>query len=153
MSTSQYARDIDSETPLDRWISFAVKVLRDGGIETYESCQGGTGHSYPEPAIRFHGQVAEGFRAITLAANFGLPWDRVGRFWTNEDGVPVGPYWEMTFRPAKLMQRQVEAENDGMLGHIDDDPTPDDHRSTEALPPHDCSVCRKADCREVHPCE
>jgi len=41
--------------PLDRFISYAVKVLRDGGIETYESCQARKGHSYNEPGVMFHG--------------------------------------------------------------------------------------------------
>ncbi len=34
--------------PVDCWIGYAVKVLRDAGIETYESCQGGRGHCFPE---------------------------------------------------------------------------------------------------------
>jgi hypothetical protein len=43
------------EPPLDTAIERAVRILREGGIETFESCQGGKGHSYAEPAIRFHG--------------------------------------------------------------------------------------------------
>jgi hypothetical protein len=49
-----YCREIDRDCPLDRWISYAVKVLRDNAIETYESCQGGPGHSFAEPTPQVH---------------------------------------------------------------------------------------------------
>ena len=42
------------EPPLDPEIEDIVKILREHGVETYESCQGGPGHSYPRPAVRFH---------------------------------------------------------------------------------------------------
>jgi hypothetical protein len=105
-----YAREVDRECPLDRWISYAVKVLRDGGIETYESCEGGKGHSYREPTVRFHGKKADGFRALAITQTFGLPVKALRRFWSLEDGEPTGPYWELTFweRPLKRLQREVE---------------------------------------------
>ena len=105
-----YCRQTDSETPLDRWVSYAVKVLRDGGIETYESCQGGPGHSYHEPAVRFYGKPCEGFRALGIAQTFGLPVKALRRFWSIQDGEPVGPNWELTFwdRPLRRLQREVE---------------------------------------------
>jgi hypothetical protein len=31
VNLSEYARAVDPDVPLDRWISFAVKVLRDAG--------------------------------------------------------------------------------------------------------------------------
>lgn len=37
---------------LDPGIAHAVKVLRDSGVETYESCEGGEGHAYPYPCVR-----------------------------------------------------------------------------------------------------
>lgn len=100
---------------LDRWISYAVKVLHDNGIETYESCEGGKGHSYREPAVRFHGKQAEGFRALGIARIYGLPVRALCRFWSLEDGEPNGPYWELTFleRPLKRLQR--EAERTGLI--------------------------------------
>lgn len=106
----KYAHNLDRDCPLDRWISYAVKVLRDGGIETYESCEGGKGHSYPEPAVRFFGTKADGFRALAIAQTFGLPVRALRRFWSVDDGEPTGPYWELTFweRPLKRLQREAE---------------------------------------------
>ncbi len=104
------------ELPLDRWISFAVKVLSEGGVETYESCEGGEGHSFPEPTVRFHGNHVEGFRAYAIAVNYGLPVFSLRRFWSVDDGELDGPHWEMTFYPLerlKKRQREAEAEKSG----------------------------------------
>lgn len=83
---------------LDPGIARYVDVLDAAGIETYESCQGGEGHSYPEPAVRFHGERGQGFRALAVALQHGLPVRAVRRIWTvDEDGHPHGPHWEMSF--------------------------------------------------------
>jgi hypothetical protein len=82
---------------LDPGIRQMVKVLREYGIETFESCQGGEGHSYPEPTVRFHGQQEEGFRAFAAAREHDLPVWAIKRVWTVHNGEPTGPYWEMTF--------------------------------------------------------
>jgi len=87
----------DYEPPLDVGIAKYVKVLRNAGIETYESCQGGRGHSYPEPAVRFHGEHSEGFRALAVALQAQLPVSMLSRFWSIQDGEPVGPSWQLTF--------------------------------------------------------
>lgn len=50
-----------------------VNVLTSAGIETFESCEGGAGHAYPEPTVRFHGHRAEGFRALAVALEYGPP--------------------------------------------------------------------------------
>jgi hypothetical protein len=99
--------------PIDREISFAVKVLQDAGIETYESCEGGEGHAFPEPAIRFHGSHVQGYRAVTVAMECGLPVAELRRFWSVIDGELTGPTWEMTFHPKSRLievQRQAEGE-------------------------------------------
>ena len=57
---------------LDPGIRPYVKLLREAGIETCQSCQGGKGHAYPEPTIEFHGTYADGFRALAIAQTFGL---------------------------------------------------------------------------------
>lgn len=111
-----YHREVDPEVPLDRWIGYAVKVLRDAGVETYESCQGGPGHSFKEPTIRFHGEQGEGFRAVSVALNHGLPVFSVRRAWGVRGGELHGPHWEMTFHPlSKLASRQREAERSGVM--------------------------------------
>lgn len=85
------------DPPLDKGIEREVEILVRGGIETFESCEGGTGHAYPEPTIRFHGKRSEGFKALAIALQSGLKPSKISRIWTVEDGEPVGPYWEMTF--------------------------------------------------------
>lgn len=85
---------------LDPGIAGAVKLLRDAGIETFESCEGGTGHSYREPTVRFNGQRGEGFRALAVAYQHRLPVAALRRTWSIEDNEPVGPYWEITFSSA-----------------------------------------------------
>lgn len=110
-----YCRFIDADCPLDRWISYAVKVLREGGIETYESCGGGSGHAFLEPTVRFYGPLPAGFHAVSIALTFGLPARALRRFWTVSDGEPVGPYWELTFYPKPLRRLQREAERSGRI--------------------------------------
>lgn len=91
----------DYEPPLDPGIAAAVETLRDGGIETFESCQGGEGHAYPEPTVRFHGDRSEGFRALAIALRADLPVFTLRRTWLIEEGEPTGPVWEITFWPEK----------------------------------------------------
>jgi hypothetical protein len=74
-----------------------VEDLRAGGIETFESCEGGPGHCYLEPAVRFHGGQGIGFRALAQAQENGLPVSELRRIWPIIDGVPTGPWWELTF--------------------------------------------------------
>ncbi len=72
-----------------------VGALYAAGIKTYESCEGGAGHSYPESAIRFYGERGEGFRALAVALQHGFPVRAVKRIWTiDRDGHPHGPEWE-----------------------------------------------------------
>lgn len=85
------------DPPLDPGIRAYVEALDGAGIETFESCEGGDGHSYPEPTIRFHGGPGEGFRAMAVAQEKRLPVKAVRRTWTVNDGEPTGPYWEMVF--------------------------------------------------------
>ena len=116
-SPSDYARSVDPYNPLDRWISFAVKVLREAGIATYESCQGGPCHAYPEPTVRFHGTYADGFKAFAAAMTYGLPVSSLRRFWSITNGELTGPYWELTFGPlSALKRRQCAAERAAVLG-------------------------------------
>ena len=85
------------DPPLDPGIEKAVLVLQEAGIETFESCQGGEGHAYPAPAIRFNGARPEGFKALAAALYAGLNVRRINRTWGILDGEPDGPYWEIVF--------------------------------------------------------
>lgn len=86
------------DSPLDAGIRDAVQVLVEGGIETFESCEGGSGHAFPEPTVRFHGDSAEGYRALAVALQGGLGVLDLRRVWPVIDGEPTGPWWELTFR-------------------------------------------------------
>jgi hypothetical protein len=88
---------IDYSPQLDAGINHAVEILNQAGIETYESCEGGPGHAYPEPTICFHGERAEGFRALSVALQNNLSVSGLKRIWRIIDGEPVGPTWELTF--------------------------------------------------------
>lgn len=85
------------DPPLDAGIAAAVAILVAAGVETFESCEGGTGHAFPVPTVRFHGYRAEGFRALAAAVDAGLPVVSLRRVWDVIDGEPTGPHWEMTF--------------------------------------------------------
>lgn len=84
---------------LDPGIERAVKVLQSQGIETFESCQGGVGHAYSEPTVRFHGTPEAGWRAMGICLANGLPVLALRRVWYLLDAnEPTGPDWEIVFR-------------------------------------------------------
>lgn len=87
---------------LDPGIAEAVGVLRDAGVPTYESCEGGDGHSFPEPTVRFGGNYAEGLSALAEAlqhhAEIGLRVYQLRRVWRMDDGELTGPWWDLVFK-------------------------------------------------------
>jgi len=84
---------------LDPGIREYVRILRLEGVDTIESCEGGPWpeHAYPKPTIRFDGDVAEGFRALSEAIGRGLPVDSLDRHWDVINGEPVGPDNRLVF--------------------------------------------------------
>jgi hypothetical protein len=89
------------EPPLDEGIRDMVLTLLANGVETFESCEGGRGHSFPEPTVRFEGSSSEGLRALSVALANGLPVSELRRSWGVIDGVIHGPWWVMTFHPPR----------------------------------------------------
>ena len=85
------------DPPLDEGISHAVIALRGGGVNTFESCEGGLNHAYPEPTVRFHGDISEGYRALDVAMKSGLNVAELRRVWPILEGEMTGPWWELTF--------------------------------------------------------
>jgi len=83
---------------LDPGIARAVSILQNNGVETFESCEGGEGHAFPEPTVRFYGTPAAGPRALAVCMDFGLPVLALRRTWYLENGEPTGPNWEIVFR-------------------------------------------------------
>ncbi|HYM15048.1 MAG TPA: hypothetical protein VEZ14_05775 [Dehalococcoidia bacterium] len=72
-------------------------MLIANGVETFESCEGGNGHAYAEPTVRFEGQHSEGLRALSVAMENGMPVRELRRAWGLIDGAIHGPWWEMVF--------------------------------------------------------
>lgn len=110
----QYVRD--TERPLhepinglDKGIAPFVDILVANGIETFESCEGGKGHSFPEPTVRFHGSAWAGFRAFSVAMEHGLPVLAVRLAYHEQDGQLAGPHWEMVFRRKATLASAGEA--------------------------------------------
>ncbi len=96
------------DPPLDPGIERHVLALREVGIDTFESCEGGgDGHAYLEPTIRFHGCRAEGYKALAAALAGGLPVSELRRVWPVIDGEATGPYWELTFSPREALHTPV----------------------------------------------
>jgi hypothetical protein len=96
----QAAQELRFDPSLDEGIREIVLTLARNHIETFESCEGGTGHAYPEPTVRFEGGSSEGPRAVAVALENGLPVATLRRSWAILDHAIHGPWWEMTFRPA-----------------------------------------------------
>lgn len=92
------SKGLELDMPLDEGIAEAVHILREAGVETIESCEGGEGHAFPEPTIRFAGNPGEGARAYSVAITFGLPVKSIGRVWDVVSGELSGPWWEIVFR-------------------------------------------------------
>lgn len=82
---------------LDPGVAPFVALLREHSVETFESCEGGEGHAFPEPTVRFHGGLAEGWRALSVALQHALPVSELRRTWSLQDSEPTGPCWELTF--------------------------------------------------------
>jgi hypothetical protein len=85
------------DMPLDRGIRRYVHILLDAGIETFESCEGGSGHAFPDPTIKFFGNHWEGFKAMSVAMTHGLPVMGIRLCWDMDNGMPHGPWWEIVF--------------------------------------------------------
>lgn len=83
---------------LDPGIRAYVLALREGGVETFESCEGGKGHPFTEPTVRFFGPVSAGFRAYAVACERDLPVSALRLAYpVDEHKMLTGPWWEMTF--------------------------------------------------------
>ena len=89
---------LEEDSQVDDGIRPIVSALRSESVETFESCEGGPGHAYPEPTVRFYGDQSEGFRALAVAMRHGLTVTALRRTWPVLEGDPTGPWWEMTFK-------------------------------------------------------
>lgn len=111
--------DDDPLWGIDPLIKRYVQILVDGGVETFESCQGGEGHCGDLPWIRFHGQRAAGWHALSVAQNHALPVLELLREWPIIDGEPSGPKWRMVFLhadpgPAQTFEQLCELQKESL---------------------------------------
>ncbi|HKY99121.1 MAG TPA: hypothetical protein VJL35_14790 [Gemmatimonadaceae bacterium] len=97
---------------VDPGIAPVVRVLVEAGVETFESCQGGEGHCFADPTVRFHGERAEGFRALAVVQQLGFRVLALRRCWPILDGEPTGPSWELVFFPGLYVEPE---RRDGVL--------------------------------------
>jgi len=95
--TIQAGQKLEFHPPLDEGIREMVITLCSAGVETYESCEGGLNHAYPEPSVAFEGAESEGLRAVSVAVVTGLPVKELRRVWDVRNGLLHGPWWVMTF--------------------------------------------------------
>jgi hypothetical protein len=86
--------DMEIDPGVRRW----VLILRQAGVETFESCQGGPDHAMPEPTIKFFGSPWAGYHAFAVAMDNGMPVLSLRYAYGVNNGQLEGPWWEMTFR-------------------------------------------------------
>jgi hypothetical protein len=97
---AEFAPAVD--LPLDPGIRQAVLLLRQAGVETFESCEGGPGHAFDVPTIRFYGNAWSGHKAFAVAMEHDLPVRRIQRAYAVVDGELEGPVWEIVFHEKGL---------------------------------------------------
>lgn len=95
---------------LDAGIRFPVRILHAAGFDTCQSCQGGVGHSYPDPTIDLvaRGDDANGFGALDALRDYGLPVSTVAIVWNIQNGLPFEKLWRITF--VKSMEDRADEE-------------------------------------------
>ena len=104
---------LDPSEDLDPGIADVVKVLVENGIQTFESCQGGYGHAYPEPTVCFEGDNGEEFKVLYLA--WYHLWDvwELRRVWRKNPFRKAEldrPHWQLVlFDPELARKRLTEA--------------------------------------------
>jgi hypothetical protein len=111
----RFADAVLRENDIDPGIRHEVRVLLENGVETIESCQGGQGHPFPEPTVRFTGGAGEGPRALGIALQNGLRVTALRRVWSVIQGEATGPIWEMTFDHPDGGGSKVIQKNDGTV--------------------------------------
>jgi hypothetical protein len=91
---------------LDPLIKPVVKLLNSHGFHTFESCQGGEGHCFNEPTVRFFGSEFDLIRAFEICQCYGLNVYEAKRVFIKEDiyrnnkskhAMPFGIAWANPF--------------------------------------------------------
>ena len=91
---------------IDTGILPVVKVLNQHGFKTFESCEGGEGHCYNEPTVRFFGSEFDLIRAYEICRCYGFNVYEAKRVFLKEDiyrdnksenAMPQGIAWGSPF--------------------------------------------------------
>ena len=91
---------------IDPLILDTVKTLNSYGFKTFESCQGGEGHCFDKPTVRFEGNELDLIRACEICELEGLSVEDARRVYRKtpvykDDNTPnarmIGKAWEMPF--------------------------------------------------------
>jgi hypothetical protein len=78
---------------IDPGIRQAVRRLQEAAIETFESCEGGQGHAYPQPTVAFLGGPDAGWHALSARLAHRLPVRSLRRVRdVLEPNEPIGPH-------------------------------------------------------------
>lgn len=103
---------------IDPLIEPAVKILTEHGFKTFESCQGGEGHCFPEPTVRFSGNEYDLLRAFEICQFHLLPVYEARRVFRKEifydyndkekSPTPIGEAWESPFNELIFLSTVVK---------------------------------------------
>jgi hypothetical protein len=92
------AEQMSQISGLDPGIQRFVDILREHGVETCQSCQGGEGHCYDWPTIDFVGGDGAGWHALGVCLDFGLPVMSLRREWSVSPSGVSETVWQLVFR-------------------------------------------------------
>lgn len=99
------------EFGLDAGIQGAVVLLCKAGVETVQSCEGGEGHSYPEPTVDFMGGKGAGLYALSVCVEHNLPVKELCKVWiVDDDRMITEILWRIVFYE-KVYLHNVYVEN------------------------------------------
>jgi len=88
---------------IDEGIRPAVKLLNENGFETFESCEGGRGHCFSEPTVRFYGTEQDLIAAYELLESSGLNVHNARRVFRKQpvydasETIAIGSNWQAPF--------------------------------------------------------
>lgn len=109
----QLNRVLPNYETIDEGIREAVKILSENGFDTFESCEGGEGHSFDLPIVRFNGNIKNCKQAYTLCENAGLnilTCERVFRktpIYASEKEYPSGYRWDTPFNQIVFVKHSL----------------------------------------------
>jgi len=85
LTVPQRKKKIFDLSKLDNGIRPAVEILISHGFETIESCEGGNGHAFPDPTVKFLGSEFDLIRAYEVCECYNLNVLAVRRVYTKSE--------------------------------------------------------------------